>query len=272
MIFKSRDIQQSFAITFTYMDVPLEDQRVQVTIKQGKDNSSMIGSGDITIDEFKLLLNRFNKLARENKKPEDENSILAKISEVFLNEPYSLKAEVEKYEQVMKKITSEKAKELNINELKANVKKAQTECKNAEERFERDLYMSKESCKMTTLTRDLFLATNELKVKELKLGDKYKITSTKRADMELQKELRLSKEAAKLNQLMIDLEWAKRDLKAREIILEDKYEIRSLKKADNIAKEKLQEAMEDMSKKIVKEMRKAIVASKSPATATKMKR
>lgn len=189
MIFTTKVIKQSFAINFTYIDLPLEKQVVEVTIKKGLDNSSIITSGELTIEEFKIKLNNINKFLKESSK--DEATIVEKVSEIFLDKPYDLKGEIKKASKELNQLRENKRKEYKIEELESNVVKTTNEYEDAEKKSKREIKKSNEKIEVDKLEALLIVAKLNLKNKTEEIENKYKL-----------KNLNANKEDAKENLIL----------------------------------------------------------------------
>lgn len=177
MIFSARGIEPSFAISFTYINLPVEQQKVEVTIKKGKNNDSIVTSGEMTLEDFRVKLNEINKAFQEKSylKNRDETSILEKVSEVFLSQTYDLKGEIKQATKEIKKLRETKRKEYNIENLETNVIDTTNAYDSAEKKAKRAISNSSEKEAVAILEKQLLEAKNKLAEKTKQIENKYQL-------------------------------------------------------------------------------------------------
>jgi len=177
MIFNCKGIEPSFAISFTYIGLPPEQHKVEVSIKKGKDNKSIVTSGEMSLEDFRIKLNEMNKLFNDKAfiKTKSETSILEKVSEVFLKEKYDLTGEIKKATKDIKKLRESKRVEYKIDELEENVILTTKGFESADKKFKKAITTSEESLEVERLEELLKQAKENLKNKTATLKTKYKI-------------------------------------------------------------------------------------------------
>lgn len=115
-IFKSKYHENlSFAIAYTYMNKPLEEQTVEVSIKQGKDNKNIRNSFPLSLEDFRLKLNQINAEFKNEKITTEV--ILDKVSSIFLEKELDFQKEFAKNAKNLQNFISEESKKLNIDTL-----------------------------------------------------------------------------------------------------------------------------------------------------------
>lgn len=191
MIFSARGIEPSFAISFTYINLPVEQQKVEVTIKKGKDNKSIVTSGEMTLEDFRLKLNEINKAFQEKSylKNRDETSILEKVSEVFLSQTYDLKGEIKQATKDIKKLRETKRKEYNIENLESNVIETTNAYDSAEKKAKRAITNSAEKEVVVNLEKQLLEAKNKLAEKVEQIENKYQLKELNEEKLKAKTEL-----------------------------------------------------------------------------------
>lgn len=191
MIFNCKGIDPSFAISFTYIGLEADKQRVEVSIKKGKDNSSIVSSGELTIEEFRLKLNEINKAFQEKSylKNRDETSILEKVSEIFLSQTYDLKGEIKVATKNINKLREQKRKEYDIDTLESNVVTTTNAYDSAEKKAKRAINNSSEKSAVDHLEALLVEAKLNLKNKIEDIEKKYLLESLGQAKQEAKVQL-----------------------------------------------------------------------------------
>lgn len=177
MIFNCKGIEPSFAISFTYIGLPPEEHKVEVSIKKGKDNKSIVTTGEMSLEDFRIKLNEMNKLFNDKAfiKTKNETTILEKISEVFLKEKYDLTGEIKKATKDIKKLRESKREEYKIDELEENVVLTTKSFDSADKKFKKALANCEEHLEIEKLELLLKQAKENLKTKTATLKTKYKI-------------------------------------------------------------------------------------------------
>lgn len=177
MIFSCKGLEPSFAISFTYIDLPVESQRIEVSIKKGKDNKSIVTSGEMTLEDFRLKLNEINKTFEEKSylKNRDETTILETISEVFLKQTYDLKGEIKQAEKDIKKLREAKRKEYDIENLEISVVETTNAYVGAEKKAKKAINNSVEKQEVDDLEKQLVEARKKLKEKTTQIETKYQL-------------------------------------------------------------------------------------------------
>lgn len=187
MLFNANIIDQSFAIAFTYIGLPVEEHKVEVTIKKGESNKSIVSSGELSIEEFKAKLNKMNKEFQEKSYiNRDEVSILEKVSKIFLNKNYDLKNEIKRVTKDMNHLVEEKRKEYDINNLEIKVVNTISNYDSAEKKANKAIERSNEKKEVEALEILLAEAKKKLNLKTTEIEIKYQL-----------KELKLEKNKAK---------------------------------------------------------------------------
>ena len=194
MIFNCKGIEPSFAISFTYIGLPLEKQRVSISIKKSKDNSTIVNSSELSIDEFKLKLNQINKDLNDknNVKNRDEISILEKVSEIFLSETYDLKKEIKTATKNINKLKEDKRKEYDIENLEANVVNTTNLYDSAEKKVKKLINACPEKAEILRLELLLNEAKNIFNIKSLKIEEKYNLKQLESDKIKAKKDLQKS--------------------------------------------------------------------------------
>lgn len=177
MIFNHHRLEPSFAISFTYINLSESDQKVEVSIKKGKDNKSIVSSGEMSIEEFRVKLNEINKAFQEKSylKNRDETSVLEKISEIFLSQTYDLKAEIKQATKDIKKLRESKRKEYDIENLEIKVVETTNAFDSAEKKAKRAISNSPEKAMIEDLEKQLIEAKSKLVEKSAQVSTKYKL-------------------------------------------------------------------------------------------------
>lgn len=191
MIFSTKAIDPSFAISFTYIGLEVEAQRVEVSIKKGKDNSSIVTSGELTVEEFRLKLNEINKAFQEKSylKSRDETSVLEKVSEIFLSQTYDLKGEIKTATKNINKLREQKRKEYDIDTLESNVVNTTNAYDSAEKKAKRAIANSNEKSAVDHLEQLLAEAKLKLKDKVEQVETKYQIKELAKAKQDAKVQL-----------------------------------------------------------------------------------
>ncbi len=191
MIFSTKAIDPSFAISFTYIGLEVEAQRVEVSIKKGKDNSSIVTSGELTVEEFRLKLNEINKAFQEKSylKNRDETSVLEKVSEIFLSQTYDLKGEIKTATKNINKLREQKRKEYDIDTLESNVVNTTNAYDSAEKKSKRAIANSNEKSAVDHLEQLLAEAKLKLKDKVEQVETKYQIKELAKAKQDAKVQL-----------------------------------------------------------------------------------
>lgn len=115
-IFKSKYHEHlSFAISYTYIDKPLEEQIVEVSIKQGKDNKKIRNSFPLSLEDFRLKLNKINAQFKDEKITTEV--ILDKVSSIFLDKELDFQKEFSKNAKNLQSFIQAESEKLNINQL-----------------------------------------------------------------------------------------------------------------------------------------------------------
>lgn len=122
LIFSDPKKSISFALTFTYIDRPIEEQKISGSIKKSKSNDDIQTSQDMTLAEFKIKINQFNKwFETDGVKGSELNKssvvIIEKFTEIFLDKKLDLNKELKTKQQQLDEFIATKSKELKISEL-----------------------------------------------------------------------------------------------------------------------------------------------------------
>ncbi|NCP98471.1 hypothetical protein GW796_10685 [archaeon] len=107
---KRSSLDPSFAISFTYIDLPFDKQTIEVSIKPkpNSNNNSICSSGLMTVRDFQEKLNKINiDFKTDNIQ---DYKIIDQISNVFLNKNYDLSEQIENASQEIKKVKEDKRK------------------------------------------------------------------------------------------------------------------------------------------------------------------
>lgn len=180
MMFNANIIDQSFAIAFTYIGLPVEEHKIEVTIKKGESNKSIVSSGELSIEEFKAKLNKMNKEFQEKSYiNRDEVSILEKVSKIFLNKNYDLKSEIKRVTKDMNQLIEEKRKEYDIDNLEINVVTSISNYDSAEKKANKAIERSNEKKEVEELEILLAEAKNKLNLKTTEIEIKYQLNEFK---------------------------------------------------------------------------------------------
>lgn len=191
MIFKNVGIEPSFAIAFNYSNLPPEEHKVEITIKKGKENDSIVTSGQMSVEDFRVKLNEINKAFQEKSylKNRDETSILEKVSEIFLSETYDLKGEIKQATKDIKKLREAKRKEYDIENLENKVVETTNAFDSAEKKAKRSISNSAEKSLVDNLEKQLLEAKSKLVEKSAQVSTKYKLKDLLEEKQEAKTEL-----------------------------------------------------------------------------------
>lgn len=191
MIFNNPGLEPSFAISFTYLNVPEYEQRVEVSIKKGKNNDSIVSSGEMTVEDFRVKLNQINKAFQEKAylKNRDETSVLEKVSEIFLSQTYDLKAEIKQATKDIKKLRETKRKEYDIESLENKVVETTNAFDSADKKAKRAINNSAEKALVDSLEKQLSEAKSKLTEKAAEISTKYKLKDLLEEKQEAKTEL-----------------------------------------------------------------------------------
>lgn len=129
LIFSDKTKNVSFALSFTYIDLDVSQQTVQASVKSSKSNDDIESSESMTLDEFKVKINSFNKWLVENNVKHSKTTrppldIIDKFADVFMDKKLDVKKEVEKKEKEIADFIIEKSKDLNVAHLTEKSMKA----------------------------------------------------------------------------------------------------------------------------------------------------
>lgn len=191
MIFNPHMIGPSFAISFTFLELPLEKQKVEITIKKGVDNNSIVTSGELSVEEFKTKLKEINKAFQEKSymKNRDETAIIEKVSEIFLSQKYDLRGEIKQATKDIAKLREQKRKEYDIENLETNVVATTNNYDSAEKKAKKAINSSNEKTEVDKLETLLIEAKKNLNNKINEVEVKYKLKDLKEEKNDAKTEL-----------------------------------------------------------------------------------
>lgn len=191
MIFNNPGLDPSFAIAFTYINLPESECKVEVSIKKGKDNNSIVTSGEMSVEDFRVKLNEINKAFQEKSylKNRDETSVLEKVSEIFLSQTYDLKSEIKQAAKDLKKLREAKRKEYDIENLENKVVETTNAFDSADKKAKRAISNSAEKALVDSLEKQLLEAKGKLTEKAAEVSNKYKLKDLLEEKQEAKTEL-----------------------------------------------------------------------------------
>lgn len=170
----------SFALTFTYIDKPENEQTVAGTIKYGDDEKEFRNGKPLKMEEFRVALNELNKVLA-NQKNKSFDSILNSFAQAFLKEEFSLKSEVDRAAKDITSFLKEKNKELNVDEAYETAEKAKKAREKAESTIQKELQASDAYIEREKLLERIKVLDRLLQGKETLLKKENKL-SEKQAD------------------------------------------------------------------------------------------
>ena len=116
IFFKSKTSDISLGFTFNYIDLPIEKQTVYATFNTTSDNKTMLTSSIFSINDFKIKLNQFNQLTKNNDRLFFED-IIEYFSQVFLQSKINIKKELKERQEYLNALSITKYEELKLKQL-----------------------------------------------------------------------------------------------------------------------------------------------------------
>ena len=116
IFFKSKTSDISLGFTFNYIDLPIEKQTVYATFNTTSDNKTMLTSSIFSINDFKIKLNQFNQLTKNNDRLFFED-IIEYFSQVFLQSKININKELKERQEYLNALSITKYEELKLKQL-----------------------------------------------------------------------------------------------------------------------------------------------------------
>jgi hypothetical protein len=183
LIFSSKETKGlSFALSFTYIGKEKEQQTVRGSVKFGDEHDQTRYGQDVSIEQFKLNLSNLNKQL-DALKIYEYNEIISTFSEVFLNTPFSLAADLDIASEDMNQLVNAKKVELALKDSEQTLKVASKslqlaqatvlkEIMNSEAYQEREKIMARLEELDNMLTKKKTILEQEQEIKEKKKIEK----------------------------------------------------------------------------------------------------
>lgn len=174
LIFKSPFKHVSFALSFQYIELPKEQQKVQASIKRGKDNETIEFSIPMSLNEFKDKLLDFNiwalnESSNSKSKKLSSNEIIDNFSLLFLSKKLDLQKELKQKEADLIAFSNEKSKELNLSAIEKEYHASKKSLDDAYNTIKSNLELSSEFKELTLIEKRVELLKKTLNAKEKQL-------------------------------------------------------------------------------------------------------
>lgn len=192
-VFKSLANNMSFAISYSYIDLPVEEHKITVSLKTTDNNNDIQNSLPMSIEEFKAKINYLNKDLIENTNNVNTMYVLQKVSSIFLNEDLNLFVGVQKVEQELKDYIQQKREDYSIEALEKSKKSIDTTLLNVKQVIKEELANSVEQKRINTIMKELERLTQAQKNKSRELEDQYQLHTWAGKSYENEKKLKENK-------------------------------------------------------------------------------
>lgn len=192
-VFKSLANNMSFAISYSYIDLPVEEHKISVSIKTTDNNNDIQNSLPMSIEEFKAKINYLNKDLIENTNNVNTMYVLQKVSSIFLNEDLNLFVGVQKVEQELKDYIQQKREDYSIEALEKSKKSIDTTLLNVKQVIKEELANSVEQKRINTIMKELEKLTQTQKNKSRELEEQYQLHTWAGKSYENEKKLKENK-------------------------------------------------------------------------------
>lgn len=164
LIFQCPDLENySFAFSFQFYDLFKDEQYVDISIKKGNKEDSIIQSQRFTLENFKNHLNDFNRWFTQNSKHKVEpSSIFNHFSTTFLNKELDINNEIKIYHKELNSFIDKKTKEFNVDNLLIAHETAQTDLLKTQKYIEKTILNSPEYKSIRKLEDEVNMLNRQL--------------------------------------------------------------------------------------------------------------
>lgn len=194
LIFQSNEANNnSLALSFDFLGLPLEEQTVKASIKKGNSNDNIIMSEPITLTDFKEKINAFNKLHNDKKHNVDSFTVFNNFSKIFLNQELNMKHEVEQQLQAHKEVVEKVNETFKIPELEQAAKNAQEKLDAAIKHIDITIAKTPEYKKLKELKAEMAKLESAVIIKKNDIRKELNIESLDKEAYETREDLRVAK-------------------------------------------------------------------------------
>lgn len=180
----NKDNGVSFAVSYSYLDKEPEAHRIEVSVKIGKDNDSIVRSVPLTIEQFKEKINFLNKDLNTLKlagKLFDvtEAQVIEKVSTSFLDKKIDLQEEIDKATVILQEFADKTKATFNIPALSTDATLKEKELKKYEAKINKTLQESVEGKRLKELEDELAKLKSHQNQERKKLETTYNVPTLK---------------------------------------------------------------------------------------------